>query len=105
MAGENVNIDRHIVEAHECVPPVISRFWPDVVPLHAIVIIDVINELGKRELLVMTDSEQPPWMASGMLGLVKADVDTDWSHNPYEYESEDDEDEDEDEDDDDYDDE
>jgi hypothetical protein len=51
---------------------------------------------------VLTDSDQPPWVTSGLLTLVKSDVETDWSSNyPY---IDDDEDEDEDEyEDDDYD--
>lgn len=95
--GSEMSIDRHVVEAQECVPGIVSKFWPNVVPMHALCIVDCLNELGKRELLVIHDSEQPPWVTSGMLGLVKADVDTDWSHNPWA----DDEDEDEDDDDDD----
>jgi hypothetical protein len=97
-----VSIDRHAVSAQECVPPVIQAFWPDVIPCHAISIVDVITVDGKREIIVLTDSDQPPWVTSGLLTLVKSDVETDWSSNyPY---IDDDEDEDEDEyEDDDYD--
>lgn len=103
-----VSIDRHAVSAQECVPPVIQAFWPDVVPVHAISICDVITTDGKREIIVLTDSDQPPWVTSGLLTLVKSDVETDWSANyPYidEDEDEDDDGEYEDEDDDEYDDE
>ena len=94
--GFPMNIDRHIVEAQECVPAIVQRLWPNVIPMHALCIVDCLNEEGKRELLVINDSEQPPWVTSGMLGLVKADVDTDWSHNPYEWDDDDEEDEDDD---------
>ena len=101
-----MNVDRHAVEAQECVPPVVSANWPDIVPMHALVIIDAINADGRRELFVMHDSEQPPWVTAGLLTLVKADVETEWAHHyPYIDEDEDeDTDEDDDEDDDDEDD-
>lgn len=95
-----VNVDRHAVEAQECVPDIVSHNWPDIVPMHALVIIDAINAEGRRELFVMHDSEQPPWVTSGLLTLVKADVETEWA-NHYPFITEDDVDEDEDEDDDD----
>jgi len=94
-----VSIDRHAVSAQECVPPVIQAFWPDVIPCHAISIVDVITVDGKREIIVLTDSDQPPWVTSGLLTLVKSDVETDWSSN-YPYIDDEDEDEDEYEDDD-----
>lgn len=71
--------------------------------MHAIVIIDALTEQGGRELFVMHDSEQPPWVTSGLLTLVKADVETEWAHH-YPFIEEDDEIDDEDEDEDDYDD-
>lgn len=92
-----MSIDRHAVSAQECVPLVVSRLWPDVVPMHAISIIDAINAEGRRELIVLTDSEQPPWVTYGLLGLVRSDVQADWSDGgTYPY-IEEDEDEDEDE--------
>jgi hypothetical protein len=99
-----VTIDRHAVSAQECVPPVVQAFWPDVIPVHAISIVDVIGLEGKREIIVLTDSDQPPWVTSGLLTLVKSDVETDWSAH-YPYEDDDDYEDDEDEDDDEYDDE
>jgi hypothetical protein len=103
-----VNVDRHAVEAQELVPDIVSRNWPEIVPMHTLVIIDAINAHGRRELLVMCDSEQPPWVTSGVLTLVKADVETEWAHHyPYideDEETDEDEDEDEDDDDEDYDD-
>lgn len=100
-----VNVDRHAVEAQEIVPALISDMYPDIVPMHALVIIDAINQDGRRELFVMYDSEQPPWVTSGILTLVKADVETEWSHHyPFVEEDEDTDDDTDDDDDDEWDD-
>lgn len=93
-----MNVDRHAVEAQEIVPALVSDMYPDIVPMHALVIIDAINAEGRRELFVMYDSEQPPWVTSGILTLVKADVETEWSHHyPFVEEDDDDGDDDDDE--------
>lgn len=102
--GREVNVDRHAVEAQQCIPAIVSEAWPNIVPMHAIVIIDALTEQGGRELFVIHDSEQPPWVMSGLLTLVKADVETDWSHHYPFVDDDEDEDTDEDEDEDDYDD-
>lgn len=94
----SMGIDRHAVTAQECVPEVVSRLWPEVVPMHAISIVDCINGDGRREIIVITDSEQPPWVLLGLLAAVKSDVETDWSGTityPY-VDDEEDQDEDED---------
>lgn len=96
-----MNVDRHAVEAQELIPDIVSRNFPDVIPMHTILIIDAINVHGRRELILMQDSEQPPWVTSGLLTLIKADVETEWAHH-YPYIDEDEEtDEDEDDEDDD----
>ncbi len=100
--GREVNVDRHAVEAQQCIPAIVSEAWPNIVPMHALVIIDAINTEGRRELFVMHDSEQPPWVTSGLLTLVKADVETEWAnHYPFIDEDYEDDDSEEDEDDDD----
>lgn len=98
----SMSIDRHAVTAQDCVPALVAALYPEVVPVHAISIVDVLNAEGKRELIVLTDSDQPPWVTSGLLECIKSDVQSDWSGTAYPYI---DEDEDEDEDDEDYEDE
>lgn len=94
-----VTVDRHAVSAHDCVPAIVATLWPDIIPIHAISIVVGISPEGGQSLYVLTDSDQPPWVCTGMLSLVKTDVEASWTADSWHIDPED-EDEEEEEDDD-----
>lgn len=90
-----MNVERLTLDPAQIVPPIVNDIWPDIVPLHAITIVDAITEDGRRALFTLVDTQQPDWVTIGLLETVKTEVTALWAaETVYVTEDEDEEEED-----------
>lgn len=76
------------IEANDLISEAVKERWPDIVPVHALLLVDAYTPDGKRMMYVLSDSDCPAWTLHGMLALVQTDVQSLWQSSEYEPEVE-----------------